>query len=324
MRRVRMAAVAALALVAALPAARAGCKFKRSGSIPLEWKQGLPHIDGSINGTPVEMVVDTGTSGIVIPSGLADELHLPQRHANVEWVGTGGRVQGYDAKVADIRFGTTSWHNVTLPVENRPKARVVHVGATFLLQADLEMTAQSVIFFTAKDCEDAPLAYWSSGVPYTGTEPTAPGDNRIFITVQINGQPVHALVDSGRAVSMLDLDAARRFGFDEKAHAAAASTGGAPSWSATFDTFAIDEEIVRHAHLRVGDVWGRLRKDMNTIEGSRYVNDQPELILGADFLKAHRVLFARSQRRMYLSYVGGPMFDAPTEAAAPAGASSAP
>ena len=42
------------------------------------------------------------------------------------------------------------------------------------------------------------------------------------------------------------------------------------------------------------------------------------MLLGADFLKAHRVLFARSQHRLYLSYVGGPLFNVSTEAATPA------
>lgn len=317
-RAFRSAVAVALACVAASPAV-AGCKYKRTGSIPLEWKQGLPHIAGAINGTPVEMVVDTGTTGIVLPSGLADELALPLRHADVEWVGTEGRVQGYDAKVAEIRFGSASWHRVTLPVEDRPKGRRVSVGATFLLQADLEMTAQAVTFFEASGCDDdAPLAYWAQDVPYTAMGATRDGDNRVFVTVQVNGQPVPALIDSGRASSMLDLAAARRLGFDEKAAEPAhfSNADARPAWRATFDTFAVDTEVVHHAHLLVGDVWGKLRKDMDTIGGSRYVSDQPELILGADFLRAHRVLFARSQRRVYISYVGGPLFDVPTQEAA--------
>jgi hypothetical protein len=32
------------------------------------------------------------------------------------------------------------------------------------------------------------------------------------------------------------------------------------------------------------------------------------MLLGADFLLAHRVLVAHSQRRIYFTYAGGPMF----------------
>jgi hypothetical protein len=48
-----------------------------------------------------------------------------------------------------------------------------------------------------------------------------------------------------------------------------------------------------------------------------------DMILGADFLKAHRLLFAMSQHRLYLSYLGGDVFQAPT-ASTPAPAASAP
>jgi hypothetical protein len=32
------------------------------------------------------------------------------------------------------------------------------------------------------------------------------------------------------------------------------------------------------------------------------------MILGADFLRAHRVLISHSQRKMYFTYLGGPVF----------------
>jgi hypothetical protein len=34
----------------------------------------------------------------------------------------------------------------------------------------------------------------------------------------------------------------------------------------------------------------------------------PDMLLGADFLRSHRVLLAMSQRRLYFSYVGGRVF----------------
>jgi len=34
------------------------------------------------------------------------------------------------------------------------------------------------------------------------------------------------------------------------------------------------------------------------------------VILGTDFLRAHRVMVARSQRKVYFTYSGGPVFPA--------------
>ena len=39
------------------------------------------------------------------------------------------------------------------------------------------------------------------------------------------------------------------------------------------------------------------------------VSTSQPMFLGADFLRAHRVLVSHSQRKLYFSYVGGPVFD---------------
>ena len=39
-----------------------------------------------------------------------------------------------------------------------------------------------------------------------------------------------------------------------------------------------------------------------------YGQGQADMLLGADFLRAHRVLVARSQRKMYFTYAGGTVF----------------
>ncbi len=45
------------------------------------------------------------------------------------------------------------------------------------------------------------------------------------------------------------------------------------------------------------------------------------MLLGADFLRSHRVLIAHSQRKVYFTYTGGPIFQV-NRAAMPAGAPS--
>jgi hypothetical protein len=41
--------------------------------------------------------------------------------------------------------------------------------------------------------------------------------------------------------------------------------------------------------------------------------ERPEMLLGTDFLKAHRVLFAMSQQLFYFSCVGGEVFGSTPE-----------
>jgi len=40
------------------------------------------------------------------------------------------------------------------------------------------------------------------------------------------------------------------------------------------------------------------------------------MLLGLDFLRAHRVYVAHSQGKLYFTYSGGPVFSAPSRAAA--------
>jgi hypothetical protein len=89
--------------------------------------------------------------------------------------------------------------------------------------------------------------------------------NRPSVDGQINGQPVRILIDTGT------------------------------------EPFAIGDEIIRNAKLRIGDLY---------ILGSRWhrVMDKRELILGDDFLLAHRVVVQPREHVMVFSYNGGPVF----------------
>jgi hypothetical protein len=51
-------------------------------------------------------------------------------------------------------------------------------------------------------------------------------------------------------------------------------------------------------------------------ESSRGIG-RVDVVLGADFLRAHRILFAMSQHRLYMSYLGGDPFPPPRAPKAP-------
>ncbi|TMH52891.1 MAG: hypothetical protein E6H53_20455 [Betaproteobacteria bacterium] len=80
------------------------------------------------------------------------------------------------------------------------------------------------------------------------------------------------------------------------------------SWIGLFESFAIGNEIIRNPRIRFADLW---QYTTYTQTGSRLparFAGQPDMLLGADFLRAHRVLIARSQRKMYFTHAGGAVF----------------
>ena len=114
-------------------------------------------------------------------------------------------------------------------------------------------------------------------------------------------------------------------------------------WRAHFKTFGIGTEVIQDPEIAISDVWGepgaarssdslaafRQMSIAPTMVGAtnfhaspsteavgsvaRMRTDvaptiRPDMLLGADFLRAHRVLLAMSQRRLYYSYVGGKVF----------------
>jgi len=328
-------ALAALALVLPAAGAQAACKYQRVGGVPVSWKDQRLVLPGTVNGKPVDMLVDSGVPAVALSHAFAERLGLGLWPVTADGVrmessGVGGRSDLWRTRVDEISFGKVQWKSAHLEVFGSVSgpAPDVLVGAGFLFQRDAELTADAITFLEASDCSaDHSLAYWAEDVPWTTTEPTTARDLRVIVTVRVDGQPVRALVDSGSPTSAIDLSDARQRGFrpeagaDEKVGGIGTHTVG--RWPATFKTFEIGDEVIRNPRLEVVDMFGAYRQDFQYTTTEKAIADEPHMLLGADFLKSHRVLFATSQRRMYFSYVGGPVFGAPAVPAAPAAVGSA-
>jgi predicted aspartyl protease len=316
--RACLGTLAALACLALAPGAHAACTYKRLGSIPAEWVGSRLMIDGSINDHPMTMAVDTGLWWTTVSGALATKLDLVLAHVDGYEVGVGGKSQTSQAPLEELSIGRFQWRNAKVNVAwqeaGLPDALV---GANLLLAGDVEFDGQQLVFFSPSGCDDAELGYWADDVPWVRTEPVTRRDLRANLTVQVNGQPVRALVDSGAPHTILDSGAARRLGVDpDDPRAQLGQSGGIGAHVttksvATFDTIAIGPEIVRHPRIEVESLWQAIRDDVHEIDTERYVAEQPEMLLGADFIRSHRLLFAASQRRLYFSYLGGEVFTAP-------------
>ena len=331
----RRAAMAMLSLAAALPAAHADCKFKRVATIPVEWVDVRLTLAGSINDTPMQMVVDTGAQRTVVSGPLAEKLKLPLVHVNNVQVGVGGRSEESMSRLDELSLGRYQWHRAKVAVVWNSGGHLpdVLVGAAALFERDVELTDQQMSFFSGTDCEDAELGYWADGVPWVPMFAKTAEDLRVKVTVQVNGVPVLALVDSGAPFSVLDATVARRLGFepDDPALRTGVVGGIGKHLNAVsviaLDSLAIGPEIVKRPRIQVTDLWGSAQHDLPPTQAGDFFAARPTMILGADFVRSHRLLFANSQHRLYFSYLGGEVIQVPRPAAlaaatAPAAASA--
>jgi hypothetical protein len=125
---------------------------------------------------------------------------------------------------------------------------------------------------------------------------------------------MRALLDSGASASVLDKVAAERAGItpDSPGVIASGKGGGLGGkavafWIGPLQSFAIGGETIKDTTIQFADLW----KDATYTSASRLprkVESPASMLLGADFLRAHRVLVAHSQRKVYFTYEGGPVF----------------
>ena len=140
----------------------------------------------------------------------------------------------------------------------------------------------------SRDCPTRELAYWNKDKPYAALT-MAPYDAarpRDLVYLTLNGMRVTALIDAGQPRSAITRQAAVR------ANLSLDDSGG---WTyANSPDLKLDQEEVRPPRMRV-------------IERPATEYD---IVLGADFLAAHRVYVARRQHKVYVTYNGGAVFAA--------------
>lgn len=301
-------ALACAALLAAFPLQAEEldpnrCLYINVASVPVHYTGPslVLTMDGSINGTPAQLLVDTGASDTALTRTGTEPRGMSLWSTGASSVGIGGYSRVYRTRYKEFRAGPASATSGELRVLHdfgTPPSFDGLVGAPFLLQSDFEMSLaeKEVRFFRPRNCSDKFLAYWDPNavvIPFEANWSSSPNPQ---FTVLLNGKKLTAIIDSGASTTSVTLDAAKRAGLklDAPGVERAGETAGlgdtrVARWTTVFDTLQIGAERISNAEVAVIDTTLR----------------DIDLLLGADFLRAHRVLFAMSQRKLYISYVGG-------------------
>jgi predicted aspartyl protease len=309
--------VATLALAAPAAGEAPKCKLMRLAEWPVRADHYRPVVDGEINGQKVGVLLDTGSSSSLIARSATARLGLPRQQVEGrQFFGIGGQTHVEAAFVNEFRIGKwsrTGWRVMVAGEREFPDDLAVILGDDFLHQADIEFDLRNnvVRLFQAKDCAGASLAYWSRQALEV---PLLQGHEKIVVTVAINGKPLRAMLDSGAMSLLAKVDAEDRGvtpgspGAEPAGCVRGFGAAAVDAWTAPFETFAIGDELIRNPRIRFADLW---RHTTYTETGSRLPGrfaGLPEMLLGADFLRSHRVLVARSQGKMYFTYEGGTVF----------------
>jgi predicted aspartyl protease len=309
-------------------AATSECKLVRIAEWPVQVTSNALIIDGAIDGQQVGVMLDTGAGSTLILRSAAARLGLRRTAlSNYRQFGIADGSEVEIAYVDEFKVGHAVRHNWQMFVAGEYDLGGtvgVILGDDFLHKVDIEfdLAHNMVRLFQPKDCERASLAYWASAgtASVVPIEPLDEKRPQIIVTVQVNGRPIKALLDSGTETSVLDKWEAGKAGVTPDTPGVVAVTAPGKespnSWIVPIQSFVIGDELIRDTALHITDLY---KEATYTPPGSRVpknVDEMQPMLLGADFLRAHRVLVSHSQKKMYFTYVGGPVFRTPSPQAA--------
>ncbi len=305
--------------------AHGACVIKMYGQLQLEPTPGRTFVKGAANGHAARFLADTGADLTSISTPDAVSVGAAMRvRPGLDTYGVGGSV-GTKVSSLDLTLGRTTVKGEAVMVLDGPASKAeptVILGRDLLLQHDLELDLpdQAIRFLQPTDCKAAELVYWNKPYSQVRLESDGSDHSAILVNVLLNGHIVPAMIDSGASTSVVTPEAAALAGVpynagEAREHAHGIGPHAVDVRVASFDSFTLGDETIKNVRIRIADLW-----KYNKIEetGTRLGYEQsvqtPKMLLGADFLAAHRAFVARSQNLIVFSYVGGPVFDVPPEA----------
>jgi tetratricopeptide (TPR) repeat protein/predicted aspartyl protease len=299
--------------------AGAACTVGKMAELPVTMSGMRPLVQTKIDGADALFVVDSGAfySTITPASAAEHRLHLGVAPWGMTMKGVGGEVSELSiAQVKAFSLAGVNLRNVDFFVGGGEvgSGAAGLIGQNVLRIGDVEYDlAKGVIrLWKPSGCDGAMMAYWSRDTPYSVMDinDTTPVEPHTKGVAYVNGVRIRVIFDTGAASSFLSLRAAQRAGFkpDSPGVVLARYSRGigrraVKTWIAPFASFKIGDEEVRNTRLAVGD------SDIT----------EADMLLGADFFLSHRVYVANSQRKLYFTYNGGPVFNLEGQPPSPPG-----
>jgi predicted aspartyl protease len=313
------AGCAALGWLIAQPA-MAACSLSTQ-QIPVILDGGLrPIVMAKVNGKPARFLIDSGSAVDQISSKFAAAQKLPTAKSGGASVVTVPQFEFAGATLKDAPFASSE---ALTDVDGV-------IGQTILSRADVEYDlgsgshpaaastnspsapsagggrsggssgppspfgppAGTVKLAKAVGCEGTDVVYWAKDGDAFFEVPLTPASNGAPFTetqITVNGVTLRALLASGVPYSMITKAAAEKAGV-KVTDPGVKAFSSAKAWTAPFASVKVGDEELKNATLEIGDT----------------SDDFYDVLIGDDFLKAHHLYVANSQKKIYFTYAGVP------------------
>jgi len=278
-----------------------------------------PLVTARINDVKARLVLDTGAFFSEISLASAEQYHLEFATTPDPLFahGIGGTEVLRLLRAKRFELGPNVFSNIELiGIEHRHRLGAVGLlGQSVLGVNDVEYDlANGVIrvFSPPQACKNTSMAYWAGSQPVVVVDMVGAYRRHWHYAVtkaSINGKSIRVMLDTGSEYSLISLDAAKRAGLKPGGDGVVPDEdigGFGPrrvrTWLAPVRSLVIGTEEIRNTQVRFVDA---------TLD----VEDDWDMVLGDDYFLAHHIFVANSQRRLYLTHNGGPVFERSLESA---------
>jgi tetratricopeptide (TPR) repeat protein len=289
----------------------AACQLEKFPDLPVTMNGLRPMVHAKINGSDALFIADSGAFFSMLSPAAAASLHLSLRSMPPGFAvrGVGGDSEStWVTEVAHFTLLGIDIPKIEFLVAGNDLggATVGLLGQNVFRLGDVEYDlANGVIrLWRSKDCSNSALAYWAKDAAVTYSvieiERASREQPHTAGAVYVNNVKMRAYFDTGAAGSVISLDAAKRAGVSLDTPGVVAAGRGfgmgrtaVQTWVAPFASFRIGDEEIRNTRLRIESSLIR----------------SVDMLIGADFFLSHRIFVASSQRKLYFTYNGGPVFN---------------
>lgn len=304
MRRLRVGNLVLATMLVLHPAAShaQACNIGEQTLVPLSLvgSQGYPAIPVTLEGQSASALLETESRVTLLHRTALEQLGIKVGAVDTIYAGT-------DMMAVQLSQFAAAGFNMKgiFSVIDSSDTEVGSIGMNYFQRRDWELwlANKEMRISRPSNCRTAFLASWDPHAYTVKFEiDSSLRDLRPWFKVRINGTDVNAIIATGSPYSYLDLHTAARLGITPDLPEVAPS-GEVISWRkrrmkvwrAPVSEMLIGNYKVPDPQLRVFDM---------SLSGEM-------MVLGLDFLRNHRILVSMSQRRMYISPLGGPAFSGP-------------
>jgi predicted aspartyl protease len=277
--------------------AKAECRLERAASLPLRLEQHAI-VQASLNGHLVPMMVDTGAQRSSVTPETYSALGL-QRDSNkrTRLNTVAGEEITQDALVETLKLGDLSFSDrgvlvVPLSREGAPDHTAGGVIGTDLISdfdVDFDFPHATMTLYRPGHCTEP---------PWTGPYETIPiyilPNREVGFPVKLNGQPFHAIFDTGSSSETVMVTSAKRIGISGSELAADPSASGTSA----------GERYVAHRHrFESLDIGGQTFHDVQ-LDVVDFKNAGTDMLVGLDYMRSRRFFLSYSAETLLVQQPG--------------------